>query len=162
MLQMGVCQRNRIFAISSFVVDVDSHPVFIQSVRWISIADQQTGIVRKSICSKDPIETSHASPARSMSSPFMPQSLWLVELPFYNVTRQIFQSVSDRRASISKISSDHRQRLYPFLNGWRRIVMRSLSTCTISVLRDTIVIYFYGSHADRPLIRMIIGMQQIG
>ena len=58
----GSAKRIEIFAISSFIVDVDSHPVFTQSVRWIGIADQQTGIVRKSICGKDPIETSHSTP----------------------------------------------------------------------------------------------------
>jgi len=45
------CHRRRsakgieIFAVLSFLVDVDGYPVFTRSVRWIGVADQQTRIV---------------------------------------------------------------------------------------------------------------------
>ena len=58
----GSAKGIEIFAMSSFLVDVDSHPVFTQSVLCIGIAEQQTGIVRTSICGKDPVETSHSTP----------------------------------------------------------------------------------------------------
>ena len=57
----GSAEGIEIFAISSFLIDVDSHTVFTQFVRWIGIADQHTGIVRKSICGKDPVKTSHST-----------------------------------------------------------------------------------------------------
>ena len=53
MSQMGSAEGIEIFAISSFIVDVDDYPVFTRPVRWIGVADQQTRLVGKSICSKD-------------------------------------------------------------------------------------------------------------
>ena len=50
-----------IFTVSSFLLDVDGYPVFTRVVRWIGVADQQTGIVRKSIRGEDAIETSHST-----------------------------------------------------------------------------------------------------
>jgi len=59
MSQRGSAIGIEIFAISSFIVDIDDYPVFTRSVRRISVADQQTRLVGKSICSKDTVETSH-------------------------------------------------------------------------------------------------------
>ena len=63
MSQRGSAEGIEIFAISSFIVDVDvdDYPVFTRPVRWIGVADQQTRLLRKSICSEDAVETSHST-----------------------------------------------------------------------------------------------------
>ena len=63
MSQRGSAEGMEIFAISSFIVDVDvdDYPVFTRPVRWIGVADQQTRLLRKSICSEDAVETSHST-----------------------------------------------------------------------------------------------------
>ena len=57
----GSAEGIEIFAISPFIVDVDDYPVFTRPVRRIGVADQQTRLVGKSICSKDAVETSHST-----------------------------------------------------------------------------------------------------
>jgi len=57
----GSAKGIEIFAISPFIIDVDDYPVFTRPVGWIGVADQQTRLVRKSICSKDAVETSHST-----------------------------------------------------------------------------------------------------
>ena len=57
----GSAEGIEIFAISPVIVDVHDYPVLTRSVRWIGVADQQTRLVRKSICSEDAVETSHST-----------------------------------------------------------------------------------------------------
>ena len=57
----GSAEGIEIFAISSFVVDLDDYPLLTRSVRWIGVADQQMRVVRKSICREDAVETSHST-----------------------------------------------------------------------------------------------------
>jgi len=57
----GSAEEIEIFAMSPFIVDVDDYPVLTRPVRWIGVADQQTRVVRKSICGKDAVETSHST-----------------------------------------------------------------------------------------------------
>jgi len=54
-------ERIEVFAIASFLVDVDGNPVFTQFMRRIGVTDQQTRIIRKSICGINAVETSHST-----------------------------------------------------------------------------------------------------
>jgi len=61
------CHRRRfpegieVFVVASFLVDVNSYPVYARSVRRIGVTDQQTRSVRKSIGGENTVETPHST-----------------------------------------------------------------------------------------------------